>query len=60
MFILDEVSFASRKDLEKCYQIHWRLDNGERVQAHKEEITRDVPSGWTEGLVDNPKIVDVI
>jgi hypothetical protein len=35
-------------------------DNGERVQAHKEEITRDVPSGWTEGLVDNPKIVDVI
>jgi hypothetical protein len=35
-------------------------DNGERVQAQKEEITRDVPTGWTEGLVDNPKIVDVI
>jgi hypothetical protein len=35
-------------------------DNGERVQVQKEEITRDVPTGWTEGLVDNPKIVDVI
>jgi hypothetical protein len=35
-------------------------DNGERVQAQKEEITSDVPTGWTEGLVDNPKIVDVI
>jgi hypothetical protein len=37
----------------------WRA-NGERVQAQKEEITRDVPTGWTEGLVDNSKIVDVI
>jgi hypothetical protein len=37
----------------------WR-DNSERVQAQKEEITHDVPTGWTEGLVDNPKIVDVI
>jgi len=36
-------------------------DNGERVQAHKEEITCDVPTGWTVGLVDNPnKIVGVI
>jgi hypothetical protein len=36
----------------------WRA-NHERVQAQKEEITRDVPTGWPEGLVDNPKkIID--
>jgi hypothetical protein len=32
----------------------WRA-NHERVQVQKEEITRDVPTGWTVGLVDNPK-----
>jgi hypothetical protein len=35
----------------------WRA-NHERVQAQKEEITRSVPIGWTEGLVNNPKIID--
>jgi hypothetical protein len=36
----------------------WRASH-ERVQAQKEEITRDVPTGWPEGLVDNPKkIID--
>jgi hypothetical protein len=35
----------------------WRA-NHERVQAQKEEITHDVPTGWTEGLIDNPKIID--
>ena len=35
-----------------------RRANGESVQAQKEEITRSVPIGCTEGLVDNPKIND--
>jgi hypothetical protein len=29
-----------------------------RVQAQKDEITRSVPIGWTDGLVDNPKNID--
>jgi hypothetical protein len=37
----------------------WRANHERvRVQAQKEEITHDVPTGWTEGLVDNPKIID--
>jgi hypothetical protein len=37
----------------------WRANHERvRVQAQKEEITRDVPTGWTEDLVDNPKIID--
>jgi hypothetical protein len=32
----------------------WRAYR-ERSQAQKEEITRDVPTRWTEGLADNPK-----
>jgi hypothetical protein len=35
-----------------------RRANHDRVQAQKEEIACYVPTGWTESLLGNPKIIN--
>jgi hypothetical protein len=50
-------AYTDKADSVMDIEDFWRA-NRDRVQAQKEEITCDVPTGWTEGLVDNPKIID--
>jgi hypothetical protein len=50
-------AYTDKADLVMGIEDVWRV-NHERVKAQKEEITCDVPTGWTEGLFDNPKITD--